>query len=411
MRHVALTDQRPSTEPAQTTRRRVGDLLLPLVVFAVARVVSGVMLAVAARRQPDLTDYPFWHVEGTRPAQPSYLEILSNWDGQWFKTIAVHGYGGVEAEEASGQSALAFSPVYPALVRAVMAVTGLGFEAAASAVSLVASAAAVVLLFRWLLVTRGRGPAVAAVVVLSFFPAAPVLQAAYSDGVALLLVVVLLRAVAEDRWRVVWVVAPVLALTRPVLLPVALLMLVVRWRAEGGRVGRMLADRRFVARFVGIGALAFLWPVLAGVISGSPTAYSTTLQAWRADGLSVGGWFSGLWTNGLQVPAVLAAVLLAALVVLRLRRRTPQGAADHLGTWAGAYLVFVLATAPPNAGIIRHTLLTLVPLGALGPMAAGLTPRRRALLLGAVVAVEVVLMWMWVRYVFVVGDVSSARIP
>ncbi|MBM6400944.1 hypothetical protein [Phycicoccus sonneratiae] len=408
---MALTDQRPSTEPAQTARRRVGDLLLPLVVFAVARVVSGAMLTVAARRQPDLTDYPFWHVEGTRPAGPSYLEILSNWDGQWFKTIALHGYGGVEAAEASGQSALAFSPVYPAVVRAVMAVTGLGFEAAATTVSLLASAAAVVLLFRWLLVTRGRGPAVAAVAVLSFFPAAPVLQAAYSDGLALLLVVVLLRAVAEDRWRVAWAVAPLLALTRPVLLPVALLMLVVRWRAEGGRLRAVLADRRFLARVAGIGALAFLWPVLAGVISGSAAAYSETLKAWRSDGLSVGGWFSGLWTNGLQVPAVLAAVLLVALVALRLRRRVPDGPADHLGTWAGAYLVFVLATAPPNAGIIRHTLLTLVPLGTVGPMAADLPPRRRAVLLGVVVVLEVVLMWLWVRYVFVVADPDAARIP
>ncbi|QIM21430.1 hypothetical protein G7075_10340 [Phycicoccus sp. HDW14] len=134
------------------------DLLVPLAVFAVARVVSGVMLAVTARLQPDLTDDPFWHVEGTRPANPSYLEVLSNWDGQWFKTIALHGYGAVADGRASDQSALAFSPVYPFLVRAVMAVTGLGFEAAASGVSLVASAAAVVLLFRWLLVTRGRGP-------------------------------------------------------------------------------------------------------------------------------------------------------------------------------------------------------------------------------------------------------------
>lgn len=384
---------------------------MPLAVFAVARVVSGVMLAVTARLQPDLTDDPFWHVEGTRPANPSYLEVLSNWDGQWFKTIALHGYGAVADGRVSDQSALAFSPVYPFLVRAVMAVTGLGFEAAASGVSLVASAAAVVLLFRWLLVTRGRGAAVAAVFVLSFFPAAPVLQAAYSDGLALLLVVVLLRAVAEDRWRVAWAVAPVLALTRPVLLPVALLVLVVRWRAADGHVRTLLADRVLLARVVGIGALAFLWPVLAGVISGSATAYSTTLKAWRSDGLSVGGWFSGLWTNGLQVPVVLFVVILVALVALRLRRRTPDGPADHLGTWAGVYLLFVLATAPPNAGIVRHTLLTLVPLGTLGPMASHLTPRRRAVLLAVVVALEVVLQWVWIRYVFVVADVSAARIP
>ncbi|QIM21431.1 hypothetical protein G7075_10345 [Phycicoccus sp. HDW14] len=237
------------------------------------------------------------------------------------------------------------------------------------------------------------------------------LQAAYSDGLALLLVVVLLRAVAEDRWRVAWAVAPALALTRPVLLPVALLVLVVRWRAADGHVRTLLADRVLLARVVGIGALAFLWPVLAGVISGSATAYSTTLKAWRSDGLSVGGWFSGLWTNGLQVPVVLFVVILVALVALRLRRRTPDGPADHLGTWAGVYLLFVLATAPPNAGIVRHTLLTLVPLGTLGPMAAHLTPRRRAVLLAVVVALEVVLQWVWIRYVFVVADVSAARIP
>ncbi len=177
----------------------LSDWWLPLGVFALARLVSAWILTVAAQVQPDLTRDPHWHVEGTRPASPSYWEVLSNWDGQWFKTIAMHGYADIDTAGPATQNALGFSPLYPLTVRGVMSATGMTFEVAASLVSLTCAGVAILLLFRWLVATRGLGPALAAVAVLSFFPSAPILQAAYSDGMAMLLLVVTLRSVAAGR--------------------------------------------------------------------------------------------------------------------------------------------------------------------------------------------------------------------
>jgi hypothetical protein len=302
--------------------RRAATWLLPLSVFGAARLISAWFLTVAARVQPDLTDNPAWHVEGTRPESPSYLEILSNWDGQWYKTIALQGYAGIETGDVPEQNALAFSPLYPYTVRLVMAATGWSFEAAASAVSLGCAALAVVLLFRWLSETRGRGPALAAVVALSFFPTAPVLQAAYTEGMAMLLLVIVLRAIVERRTGVVVASGVALAYTRPIMLPVAAFVLYVQWRRSVDEPGARAVDRRAVALAATLGLLAFAWPVTAGVVSGSPFAFWTSQAAWRRDGQSVGGWFVG------RGPPV-------ALGALRVRRREPVACEHPLRRYPG----------------------------------------------------------------------------
>ena len=389
----------------------LSDWWLPLGVFALARLVSAWILTVAAQVQPDLTRDPHWHVEGTRPASPSYWEVLSNWDGQWFKTIAMHGYADIDTAGPATQNALGFSPLYPLTVRGVMSATGMTFEVAASLVSLTCAGVAILLLFRWLVATRGLGPALAAVAVLSFFPSAPILQAAYSDGMAMLLLVVTLRSVAAGRPAAALVSALALAYTRPILMPVAMFVLYTQWRRSLDQPGERPVTVRATLLAAALGTLSFAWAVTAGLITGDIRAYWKTFGAWRSDGTPVGGWFTGLWNEGLPHVAIAMVAIMAALVYLRWRRRRERVPADLLGGWAGIYLFFVLLTAPPNAGIVRHLLLTLVPLGMAGPMAVALPARRRAVLLGVVVLVEIALQWLWVRYVFVVADPTRAPIP
>lgn len=157
--------------------------------------------------------------------------------------------------------------------------------------------------------------------------------------------------------------------------------------------------------------LTFAWPTVAGVLSGSSGAYWASNAAWRNDGRPLGGWLTGLWARGLHVPAVLIAVLLAALVVLRWRNRYEDTPPDRLGSWASVYLLYILLTAPPSAGIVRHALLALVLLGQAGPMAQTRSRRARAALTIGVVVSELVLQYLWVRYVFVVENPEFARIP
>lgn len=67
---------------------------------------------------------------------------LSDWDGQWYLQIAAHGYNGVDPRMVDGfghrdhNTALAFFPGYPALVRLVTVVPGTGVLGAAITVSL-----------------------------------------------------------------------------------------------------------------------------------------------------------------------------------------------------------------------------------------------------------------------------------
>ncbi len=151
--------------------------------------------------------------------------------------------------------------------------------------------------------------------------------------------------------------------------------------------------------------LAFAWPAVAGLIARSPTAYLDTLSAWTSNGHAGGGWFGGLWDQGLRVEAVLIVSIVAVIGCLRWRRRSEQGHEDHLGAWAAIYMLFVLLATPPGAGIIRHALLTLVPLGTFGPMTDCRTSSFvRFSLLSGVLVTELVLQWWWVANVLVVDD-------
>ncbi len=72
----------------------------------------------------------------------TYLHVIANWDGQWYRLIASHGYPSHAAGRRMAslqQNAWAFYPVFPLLVRLVM-ITGVSFGLAASVVSLACGA-------------------------------------------------------------------------------------------------------------------------------------------------------------------------------------------------------------------------------------------------------------------------------
>ncbi len=402
---VASTDGLPSPTLASRSEGWMGSALAPVAIFAIARLISAAFVISQAPHQPDLTRDLGWHVEGTRSGSPSYWEVLSNWDGQWFKTIALHGYSGAVPGDAPTQTPLAFPPLFPLLVRVFMHLTGGSFEVVASVVSTIAACIGMVLLHRWLRVTRGAAIAVVAVAVLSFFPSSPVFQMAYSDGLALPLTVVATRAAVERRWTTLVLASAALTFTRPVLLALVCFLLVLEALRPRVDSGRRYVDRATLLAAGALTLLAFGWPAVAGLIAGSPTAYFDTLSAWTSNGRVGGGWFGGLWNLGLRIEASLMVAIIVIIGYLRWRRRSEKGSADHLGAWAGVYILFVLFATPPGTGIIRHALLTLVPLGSFGPM----TDRRttslvRFSLLSCVLIAELVLQWWWVANVLIVDD-------
>ena len=135
---------------------------------------------------------------------------LMAWDGTFYRDIAHVGYQNLSHD------ALRFFPLYPLLGRFV-GVAFFGHESVALLViANVCALAAAVLLRRLVLFETGdHRLAERAVWLTTLFPAAFVLAWAYSEGLALLLVIGAFFALRTGRWEVAAVLGLLAALTRP----------------------------------------------------------------------------------------------------------------------------------------------------------------------------------------------------
>lgn len=141
-------------------------------------------------------------------------EAFARFDGRWFRIVAVEGYPATLPVDPGGVStnATAFFPLYPALVRAVMA-TGLPFWVAACLVSLLASTAAAALVA---LAVREYAPRAALLTACcwSVLPTASVLSVAYSEALFTMLVAAALLLTLRRTWWAAALVAALAGLTR-----------------------------------------------------------------------------------------------------------------------------------------------------------------------------------------------------
>lgn len=378
-----------------------------LAVYALTRVLTAGVFVWAARSQLE----SLW-----TSANPSYWDFVSfQFDGSWYRTIAENGYPATLPVDADGQvvqNAWAFFPAFPMLVRAVMTVTTLPWQVAAPVVNLLLGGAAMLVVHR--VVAQGAPKAVAAwpglplasVALVCVFPTSPVLQTAYTEALALLLVAVSLWTIVR-RWYG-WAALAVLALgfTRAVALPMAVVVVVhavVRWREER-RDGRSLPGRT-VAALVGLAAVCvasgFAWPAVVGWITGVPRAFFLTQETWRGVHSTAPGigwtyvpqfWF-GSWAP--LVMLVGFGITVALLVVPSAWRLGRE-----LHAWCVAYIGYLVLAVEPGSSLARFLLLAF-PMAA---VTAGLVTGRRAARLawlGFVVALMVYLQVVWVHHIWV----------
>lgn len=373
-----------------------------LAVYAAARVFSAVVLLVVATRQ----EANGW--TGARPGYVDYTGLM--WDATWYRRIAESGYPATLPVGADGlvqQNEWAFFPLYPLLVRGVMAVTGGSWAVVAPTVSLLAGAAAMLLVHRSVL--RGAPRAVAArpglplatVLLVSVFPTSVVLQVGYTEALALLLVAAALLAVVTRRYG--WACVAVLALgfTRAVALPMAVVVAVhalVRWRAW-----RAAGERPPARDLLGIGALAvtavasgFVWLAVCAWVTGVPDAYLQTQEAWRGARTTApfAGWgyVPQFWFGGAAPLVVLAA---AAFVVACLVVPSAWRLGRELHAWSAAYLLYLAAAVEPGSSLARFLLLAY-PLGAATAGVVTAPRRARWAWTAAVVALMLALQVVWV---------------
>ncbi|SDF89884.1 hypothetical protein SAMN04487781_2997 [Cellulosimicrobium cellulans] len=364
-----------------------------LAVYALARVVSAVVLLVTARSQ----EQNLW-----TGAAPSYLAYVGRmWDASWYEQIYRSGYPDtlpVGPDGAVQQNVWAFFPLFPALVRALDTVTGLGWEVLAPTLALVCGAGAALVVHRLVAtagaaaVERRPGLPLATVLLVSVFPSSPVLQVAYTESLALLLVAGALLLLARRRYAWTALVVVLLGFCRAVALPMAAVVLwhgFVRWRRgdlrgpDAARLGGLLV--------VALGS-GLVWPWLCGAVTGVHQAYFRTQEAWRggAEVVPFVPWVDvSRWLAGDAGPWLLALVLVAAAALVLNPVAARLGPEMH--AWSGAYLAYLVATVQPGTSLVRFLLLAF-PLGA---VTVGWTRSRTWLAAVTVACVVGQVWWVW----------------
>ncbi len=379
-----------------------------LLVYAATRLFTAVVTVSVARFQ----EASIW-----TPASPGYGVMAGDvWDASWYRSIAEDGYPLPLPRSADGvasQSEWAFFPAYPALVALLMAVTGGSWEAVAPTTALVAGAGAAVVLrtlfARVLRARAGGGPeagagadrvALAGVLLLLCAPAAPVLQYAYTESLALLVLALALLALVSRRYG--WCAAAVVLLgaTRVVALPFALVVAVhavSRWRGSRAE-GRALPWRTRGA-LLGLlalsGASGVAWPVAVGVATGVPDAYTQVQAAWRSGHVV---WLTPWFTASQRLLGdvagpVLLVVGLAALVWW-CTGPTARSLGPELPAWVLAYQAYLLAVLDPWTSTFRYLLLA-APVALMIALQARSRAAVAAWAVGGLALQVVWVAWLW----------------
>jgi hypothetical protein len=343
-----------------------------LVVYLVARVVALLALWVAATW--------FQNPAGVGHADPGIGDLFGLWDGVWYERIVRDGYPvplPVDADSgAVTYSAWAFYPLYPYLVKAVM-LTGLPFTAAGALLNVVLGGVAAVLI--WAVLRTGvhaeRQPqrerlALVAACLWCFYPTTAVMLKPYTEALAVALVAGALLLLVRRRYLLVAAVALPLGFTRgvaPALGCAALIHLAVRWREDRAAGIRPLDGQRVgaVVMLAALGVSAVAWPVLAGLVTGVPTAFFDVQKAWgqRPDKGPFVLWIEWAW-QGRGLAGVVVLVSLVATYVALVLGRHGRWISIEARAWALAYPLYLFAVVRPITSMWRFLLLDF-PLAAL----------------------------------------------
>lgn len=338
-------------------------------VFVASRVVTTALLLSYANAQG---------ANAWTGASPGYFEFAKLWDGHWYFIIAAVGYPAslpITDDGYVGESAWAFMPAYPGLVRVLMLLTTLDFPVVAVIVSVAFAFATALLFYRLMALLLPSGTALFAVVLFCVGPLSPILQVAYAESMhAFLLTLALYMLVQRNYWMLLPVVA-VMALTRPSGLAFALAMLmhvIHRWITRA-RDPYPLSER-IASVIVGLFSafMGVAWLLIAAALTGSFTAYTDTELAWRApyvgrvELVPFQPWIqaAGFWAPWIGVPSwvlLIALVLLVAGFAAALFTPWARRLGPDLRFWSASYALYLLAVFFPQSSTFR-LLLPLFPL-------------------------------------------------
>jgi hypothetical protein len=254
-------------------------------------------------------------------------------------------------------------------------------------VSVLCAAGASLVFFRLLRrVGLSESTALFAIVLFCVAPVSPLFQVSYAESLSILLLAVALLLLVERRYGWLFPVTLVMAFTRPSGLAFALalgLHVIYRWVRRDTDLFPVRERVLSVSLTVFSGLAGLAWPAIAGLATGSWTAYTDTELAWRAAYIGYvhlvpfAPWFQGAewWsTVMLGIPGwvgIVALVVIVALYVVLLFSPAVRRLGPDLLFWVIAYSVYLFAVFFPQSSTFR-LLLPLFPL--LGVLAL---PRNR----------------------------------
>jgi hypothetical protein len=301
--------------------------------------------------------------------------------------------------------------MFPTVVGAMMAVTGLSFAVCVTVVNLVAGAAAMVVMFALIERTAGRFVAGAAVLMTCCFVAAPLFQAAYAESISLLLVCTALLLVARRRYGWAVMVVVLLSLTRGVTAPVAVVVVVhalLRYRNRAQDPIRRGEVVWMTVLTVASAASVTLWPtVTSAVISRVKTTGTNRGSVSNAVVTGRFGWFTNAYEHIGWIGVVGLTLLVVLFVALALSPLTRTWGVE-VRTWFAIYPIYLLFVVGVHTGMLRYLLLAF-PLGLLliGSPQPGTVPRRRAALVVTVSVIGLALQVPWVSHALVVTQLAG----
>ncbi|GGZ16337.1 glycosyltransferase family 39 protein [Streptomyces poonensis] len=358
----------------------VRPYLAPLLLYGVTKLVGLTVFAVLLDRSGDY--------RGKQPrfgGGEHWWDVLGTWDGWWYLQVAEKGYdphplqplapGGVFTVK---QDSVAFFPLYPALIRMVSQVTGLGLYGSGILVSVLASFVAAAGIYAVISLLAGVRAGTIAAGLWAVAPGAGVEWAVYSESVFVAIAAWCCHCVMKHHWKAAGVLAFVAGLNRPtsaVLIGAVGLAALVTLARRDSRREHGVAGPVFAMVTAPLGLLGYVaW---VGLRMGDLTAYFTLQREGWAHFFDYGAHTLDVLGNtavgrrdylfAFSVPDLIGVQLVLALpflLTLMLRKRPPL----VLTAYTLATVVTVLGTQQMFANTSRY-LLPAFPL-LLAPAAA-----------------------------------------
>ena len=240
-------------EPSSRWRRLWEKSAWVLFMFAVSRLL---IVALTVYSRQIVRRGPYVEVSTQEEHGGTLLDILTQWDGSWYRLIAHHGYA-----PPMPTLAAAFFPLYPLAVRAVHLVIR-DWQIASLVVSNACLLGASLLLVRLLRRDYDELVCRRAITFLMFNPVSFFLSAAYSESTFLLLSIAALLAARENKWLLASLWAGFLTATRaPGLIIGAPLVAeyALQWRERGAALRQFVQPKLFWLALVPSGLVVYLY--------------------------------------------------------------------------------------------------------------------------------------------------------